>query len=186
MQRILDLDLDAFVYGSEHLRSRDAPRLDPAEHPPWELSKVVDFLESKCLLRGPLPGFAVEHHGEPFFRWRDAIGRGLLRPLFYVTHVDTHADLGLGDCGYIYLLTELLNEPVEARRDVKVGDDGLGDGNYLAFAVANRWISQLAYVIGGRWEDLEDDEIMRCLKRYIAREVYATLRDDLRSLSPTP
>jgi len=56
----------------------------------------------------------------------------------------------------------------------------------LAFAVANRWISQLAYVIGGRWEDLEDDEIMRCLKRYIAREVYATLRDDLRSLSPTP
>jgi len=59
MQRILDLDLDAFVYGSEHLRSRDAPRLDPAEHPPWELSKVVDFLESKCLLRGPLPGFEL-------------------------------------------------------------------------------------------------------------------------------
>ncbi len=29
-------------------------------------------------------------------------------------------------------------------------------------------------------------EIMRCLKRYIAREVYATLRDDLRSLSQSP
>jgi hypothetical protein len=26
---------------------------------------------------------------------------------------------------------------------------------------------------------------MRCLKRYIAREVYATLRDDLRSIAPT-
>jgi hypothetical protein len=26
---------------------------------------------------------------------------------------------------------------------------------------------------------------MRCLKRYIAREVYATLRDDLRSISPS-
>lgn len=26
-------------------------------------------------------------------------------------------------------------------------------------------------------------EIMRCLKRYIAREVYATLRADLRSLT---
>jgi hypothetical protein len=28
-------------------------------------------------------------------------------------------------------------------------------------------------------------EIMRCLKRYIAREVYTGLRDDLRSLSPS-
>jgi hypothetical protein len=29
-------------------------------------------------------------------------------------------------------------------------------------------------------------EIIRCLKRYIAREVHASLRDDLRSISPTP
>jgi transposase len=28
-------------------------------------------------------------------------------------------------------------------------------------------------------------EIMRCLKRYIAREIYTTLRDDLRSISPS-
>jgi hypothetical protein len=28
-------------------------------------------------------------------------------------------------------------------------------------------------------------EIMRCLKRYIAREVYATLRADLTSPTPT-
>ena len=27
-------------------------------------------------------------------------------------------------------------------------------------------------------------EIIRCLKRYIARQAYATLRDDLKSLSP--
>ena len=27
-------------------------------------------------------------------------------------------------------------------------------------------------------------EIIRCLKRYIARQAYATLRDDLRSLTP--
>lgn len=29
-------------------------------------------------------------------------------------------------------------------------------------------------------------EIIRCLKRYIAREVHASLRNDLRLLSPTP
>jgi hypothetical protein len=28
-------------------------------------------------------------------------------------------------------------------------------------------------------------EIIRCLKRYIARQAYATLRDDLKSLSPS-
>ena len=33
---------------------------------------------------------------------------------------------------------------------------------------------------------LQSPRIMRGLKRYIAREVYATLRDDLRSLSPSP
>ena len=57
MQRILDPDLDAFVYGSEHFRSSDAPRLQADEHPPWDLSKVVDFLESRC--RGTRPSSRV-------------------------------------------------------------------------------------------------------------------------------
>jgi hypothetical protein len=157
MQRVLDLDLDAFVYGSEHFRSSDAPRLNADEHPPWDLAKVVDFLESRCLIRDRLPGFAVEHHGDLFFQWRDAIERGLLVPPFHVTHVDAHADLGLGDSGYIYLLTELLREPVEGRRNVRVGEDALGDGNYLAFAIANRWIAELTFAIGGGWEDLDDE-----------------------------
>lgn len=157
MQRVLDVDLDAFVYGSEHWRNSDAPRLDEEEYPPWEVSKVLTFLESQCLVAEPLPGFAVEHHGELFFRWRDAIDAGLLRPPFHVTHVDAHADLGLGDYGYFYLLSELLHDPIEGRRDPKVGDDGLGDGNYLAFAIANQWISELTYAIGGRYENSDDE-----------------------------
>lgn len=157
MQRVLDIDLDAFVYGSAHWRGRDDPRLDEEDHPPWDLQKVVSFLESNCALTGPLPGFAVEHHGELFFRWRDAINAGLLLPPFHVTHVDAHSDLGLGDSGYVYLLTELLREPLEDRRDPRIGDDALGDGNYLAFAIANRWISELIYVIGGRYEDSDDE-----------------------------
>lgn len=157
MQRVLDLDLDAFVYGSEHWRGRDDPRLDAHAHPPWDLPKVLSFLESNCGLSGPLPGFAVEHHGELFFRWRDAIEGEFLVPPFHVTHVDAHADLGMGDSGSIYLLTELLCQRPDARDDPKVGDDGLGDGNYLAFAIANRWVSQVIYVLGGRYEDFDDD-----------------------------
>ncbi len=42
-----------------------------------------------------------------------------------------------------------------------------------------------AYAARRTTEGKTRKEIMRCLKRYIAREIYATLRDDLRSLSPS-
>lgn len=157
MQRILDLDLDAFVYGTEHFRDSDSERLEPEEFPAWQLDEVVAFLKERCLLDSPRPGFAVEHHGELFFRWRDAIDSGLLVAPFHVTHVDAHADLGLGDSGYMHLLTELVHAPLEERRHPKAGVSGLGDGNYLAFAIANRWISDVQYIIGGRHEDLDHD-----------------------------
>lgn len=75
----------------------------------------MNFLEHQCGLAAKLPGFAVEHHGELFDRWRDAIQIGVLRPPLAVTHVDAHADLGLGDAGYIYLLTTLVHLPLEER-----------------------------------------------------------------------
>lgn len=153
---MLDIDLDAFVYGSEDGRARDDPRLDADVHPPWDLPKVLSFLRRNCRLSGPLPGFAVEHHSDLFFRWRDAIDRGLLAAPFHVTHVDAHADLGTGDCGFDYLLTELLREPPQNRHSPRTGDEGLGDGNYLAFAIANRWIDNVTYVIGGRYVDFMD------------------------------
>jgi hypothetical protein len=157
MSRVLDLDLDAFIYGSAHWREPDGPRLEADEFPPWTLEKLLGFLESQCLLTGRLPGYAVEDHGELFFRWRDAIDQGLLEPPFHITHVDAHADIGLGDSGYVYLLTELLREPVEARRDPRIGNDALGDGNFLAFAVATRWVSAIEYVLGGRDDDFEEE-----------------------------
>lgn len=152
MQRVLDLDLDAFIFGTVHDRPPDGPRLDGEKYPPWSVDQVVGFLEFNCGLTTRSPGFAVEHHGELFYRWRDAIDGGLLRVPFHVTHIDAHADLGQSDCGYVYLLTELLALPLDARRDPRRGEDGLSDGNYLAFAIANRWIADLAYVIGGRSE----------------------------------
>jgi transposase len=43
-----------------------------------------------------------------------------------------------------------------------------------------------AYATRRTSEGKTKKEIIRCLKRYIAREVYATLRDDLKSLSAAP
>jgi hypothetical protein len=64
-----------------------------------------------------------------------------------VTHVDAHSDLGLGDATYVELLTDLLFRPADDRRD---GAAALvNDGNYLAFAIACRWLSDLTLVRNG-------------------------------------
>lgn len=159
MQRVLDLDLDAFIYGREYSRQRDEARLDAALYPLWSLDKLDRFLTAQCLLRGPLPGLAVEHHAEVFYAWRDAIEAGVLDEPFEVTHVDAHSDLAHVDTGRRYLRSEVLSWPVEARRYPDAGETALGDGNYLSFAIANRWIASLEYVIGGgsEFEEVDDE-----------------------------
>ncbi len=71
---------------------------------------------------------------------------GQLVPPFHVTHVDAHADLGLGDSGYRYLLSEVLALDVEGRSNPKTGEGAMDHGNFLAFAIACRWIAELTYV----------------------------------------
>jgi hypothetical protein len=143
MPRVLDLDLDFFVHGVAHFRDFHAGRLDDNEFPAWDVDKALAFLRERCGLTGRLPGVVVEHHGELFGRWRDAIETGRLAVPFSVTHVDAHADLGLGDAGYVDLLTRVVHQPLDQRRDP---GSALGDGNFLAFAAACRWLSDLTYV----------------------------------------
>jgi hypothetical protein len=150
--RILDLDLDFFLYETAHWRGAGT-RLDGSEFPPWDIDDVVSFLEDKCRVTSRLPGFAVENHGELFALWREAVRAELLEAPFHVTHVDAHADLGLGDSGYIHLMSDLLYRDPRDRLEPQEGDEGLNDGNYLAFAAACRWLSSLTYVhndSGGR------------------------------------
>jgi hypothetical protein len=155
MQRILDLDLDFFLNDAAILRGPDDGRLDGADFPPWPLEQVLAFLHDQCGLRKPMPGFVVENHGELFSRWREAIDGGQLNVPFHVTHVDAHADLGLGDLGYVYLMTSLLYEEPENRHP-RAGQDALGDGNYLAFAISCRWLGELVYVFNDGGNDGDD------------------------------
>jgi hypothetical protein len=144
--RILDLDLDFFVHGVAHWRPEDGDRLDDEEFPAWDMQEALSFLEERCGLDAPLPGFVVENHGELFRAWRRAIDAGLISVPFEITHADAHADLGLGDSGYMYLMTDLLHRDPAERLDPAEGAGGLGDGNYLSFAIACRWLSGLTYV----------------------------------------
>ncbi|MGI8796797.1 MAG: hypothetical protein ACR2IR_09510 [Acidimicrobiia bacterium] len=153
MTRVLNLDLDFFLRDAAHWRGRQHERLDANECPPWLLEEAISFLEDRCGLAGKLPGFVVEHHGELFDRWRSAIDGGRLNVPFHLTHVDAHADLGLGDAGYVYLMTKLLFGAPKNRR--YPDPDELADGNWLAFAIACRWVSAMVYVFNdGGGDDL--------------------------------
>jgi UPF0489 domain len=134
-------------------RGFDEDRLDDEEFPPWEIAEAVSFLEGRCGLGDPLPGVAVENHGELFAVWRGAVEAGTLVAPFHVTHVDAHADLGLGEASHRYLLTELLYAEPENRRHPRAGHDGLTDGTYLAFAIACRWVAKIEYVFPPRGGD---------------------------------
>jgi hypothetical protein len=151
----LNLDLDFFVHGVAHWRAPEDERLDSREFRPWSHDEVLSFLQERCGLRASLPGFVVKHHGELFARWRAAIDAGRLSTPFDLVHVDAHADLGLGDSGYVYLMTDVLFEPPSGRRHPEVGPTRLADGNWLAFAIACRWISTMTYVFNeGGGKDL--------------------------------
>ncbi|HTW98997.1 MAG TPA: UPF0489 family protein [Acidimicrobiales bacterium] len=147
MQRVLDVDLDFFGYEVAYWPDVTV-RPEPEEFPVWSQEDALDFLSEQCQLGAPLPGFLTENHGELFALWRAAVDEGVLEVPFHVTHVDAHADLGLGDNGYEYLMSEVLALPPAARSELRTDSRGLGDGNYLAFAIACRWVGSLEYVFG--------------------------------------
>jgi hypothetical protein len=78
MTRVLDLNLDFFLHGVEYWRGVGGGRLDAADYPPWSREDAFAFLEDRCELAGPLPGFVVENHGELFGLWAAAIDAGKL------------------------------------------------------------------------------------------------------------
>jgi hypothetical protein len=147
--RVLDLDLDFFVLPTEHFRS-GRRRLPASRFSCSAPEDVEAFLEKQCGLSRTkkIPGRLCVDHDEAFDTWKEWIGNGLIQAPFDVDHVDAHADHGLGDPSWTYLLTEVLALPIELRSEPKRGSDGLNFGSYLGFAIACRWLRSLTYVYG--------------------------------------
>lgn len=144
MNRILDVDLDFFVQPVAHFRNLDdLSRLSDDEYDVWSLDEVSAFLTEQCGLRAPLPGWAIERHGEAFQLWEQAVNAGSIEAPFSVTHVDAHADLGLGESNYVEIMSELMFMPVEQRAEAA---ERVTDGSYLAYACAAGWVADLTYV----------------------------------------
>lgn len=145
---ILDLDLDVFSWPIVTGLFRTP---EPPEDHESQCASVEDvrfFLEQQCGLSVSkrLLGAEVITHDAAFDTWARWIDAGTIDVPFAVIHVDAHADMGMGDAGWAYLMSELLALPVEERRQPRRGSDALNEGNYLMFAAANRWFSNLKYV----------------------------------------
>lgn len=151
MDKILDFDLDYFVWPIVHNRAEEHGR-PPAGDFDYIASEeqVRQFLEDRCGLStsNKLPGGEFVEHVDAFWTWDRWIREGKISAQFEVAHVDAHADLGVGwnDSSWVHLLIELLALPPEERNQPKAGGAGLHSGSYLAFAIGNRWISRAKYV----------------------------------------
>jgi hypothetical protein len=154
--KILDLDLDIFVRPLKGFCQETTERAESTRYKPMPQSEIIQALNERMRLNAnsPIKGSLVETHKEIYFIWRDMIKRGELQTPFDLVHIDGHADLGMGDSSYIYIQEEWILED-DKFKDPKIGGwTGLGSGNYLAFAIANGWISSLTYV---SHEDNPDD-----------------------------
>ncbi len=152
---VLNIDLDFFLIGRE-LRVEDSYSKRASHLEPWPKNKVVGFLENLLglSLSNKVQGKCVTSHDEVYYEWKRLIEHDLLSTPFNLFHIDAHADLGLGDASWTYLTTELIQLPVERRFNPKVGGhEGISFANYLAFSLANRWISKLTFVINKNWSD---------------------------------
>ena len=147
MNTVLDLDLDFFVWPIAYRRVRGRLPDGECRHLASE-PDVRQFLEQRCHLQRPasIPGVDFVEHDEAFRVWRRWLKEGTLSNPFRVIHVDGHADLGLWDASYLYIQVELLAFPPGRRWRPGRGPNKLNPGNYLAFAIACRWIRDLTLV----------------------------------------
>lgn len=98
MPKVLDLDLDFFVWPIVHDREELDDRLTPFDYETQSEDQVRQFLESNCGLSrdAPIIGRQIVHHVEAFATWGHWQSAGILTTPFTVVHADAHSDLGSG------------------------------------------------------------------------------------------
>lgn len=185
--KVLDLDMDYFMTQIAHTYFSYNKRLDENNYgnSVWSADKVHNFLECNLGLSKThkIPGRIVRNHDESLYFWEELINKKKLNDPFHVVHVDSHADLGLGDPSSDFLQGAFLSLPIETRRkirDYKFDDEikGINMGNYLLWAVGYKMISSIVYCanpngpkndyIQDTLKDFQDDFIWNNpVKRYI-------------------
>lgn len=150
MSVVLTVDLDFFVSPTATWRNgRD--RLDDNEYEVWSEPEVRDFLQRRCNLSttDKIRGAMVAHHDQAFDLIKGLHEDHTLTFPIHLINVDAHSDLGLGDAGWVHILTEVIHRSVadravNLRKDRRA--DGLNEANWIAYTIANRWLRRLTLV----------------------------------------
>jgi hypothetical protein len=144
MQTVLSIDVDYFVR-PKVTAPEPGTRPDDERHRVRELADVDCFLRNRCLIASerPVAGLSVPDHDAAFGAVQRWISTGALKTPFRLVHVDAHADLGLGDAGYAEIVEDILLRHPEDRA-TNLREFGLG--NWLAYAIANQWISEVMFL----------------------------------------
>ena len=170
--RVLDVDMDYFMTEIAHTPYSSMERLDEGYYggSVWPADKVRLFLEKNLGLskEHKIPGRVVCGHNESLFFWEELIQSGKLIEPFDVIHVDSHADLGLGDPSGDFLQSMFLSLPIATRRRIRDYEfnnqiKGISIGDYLLWAIAYRMISSITYCANPNgdkndylWDTLKD------------------------------
>ena len=179
--RILDLDMDYFMDSvATFVPESSEQRLDEENYSKtvWSSESVRTFLERNLGLSKStkIKGRIVSGHNEALHFWQELINTGKLDVPFEVIHVDSHADLGLGYDSWTFIMKTLLAYPVQDRPKYSIykncfgrtGADGIGD--YLLFAIAYRWISNIIYCANPNGD--KDDYILSTMKNFEEEYVF--------------
>lgn len=152
--KVLDLDMDYFMTEIAHTPFSCEERLDEEYYGStvWTEGEVRQFLEQNLGLSktNKIPGRIVKGHNAALFFWEELINIKRLSDPFDVVHVDSHADLGLGDASWSFLQSSFLTLPTESRRKLRDYEfcneiKGISIGDYLLWAVAYKMISSITY-----------------------------------------
>lgn len=170
--RVLDVDMDYFMTEIAHTPYSSMERLDEGYYggSVWPADKVRLFWEKNLGLskEHKIPGRVVCGHNESLFFWEELIQSGKLIEPFDVIHVDSHADLGLGDPSGDFLQSMFLSLPIATRRRIRDYEfnnqiKGISIGDYLLWAIAYRMISSITYCANPNgdkndylWDTLKD------------------------------
>lgn len=171
--RVLDLDMDYFMNKIANTPFSYKGRLDEEDYGDsvWSADKVRQFLEQNLGLSKThkIPGRIVSGHNEALFFWEELINSKKLSDPFDVVHVDSHADLGLGQASWSFLQSAFLTLPIDSRRKISEYEfcdkmRSISIGDYLLWAVAYRMVSSITYCANPHGD--KDDYVLGTLKDF--------------------
>ncbi len=140
---ILDLDLDFFQGG----RIIDDAGSYSGSVTAWSPKEVDEYLANNLNLRGKkIKGRIFEKHDEVYYFWKELISKGLLTSPFHVDHIDAHSDLGVGYSNGLWdcFFNDYMKNYFSNRNNFPTNE--MNEGNYLCYAIAQKWLTALNYV----------------------------------------